>query len=605
MKVRCGFEWHVQLDTSKLFCGCDSKISDKIDYTIERVLRASAGESGVKDVSASFEEERHRKVFYLGSRDSSCLVEADEEPPHKLNEEALQIAVNIATALKMKIFENIIFMRKTIVDGSNTSGFQRTALLGMDGEFRDKKKNIKIKTLMLEEDSARKEKEDQNSISYKLDRLGVPLVEISTDVIDTDENEAKEIALEFGTFTRLFKVKRGIGTIRQDINLSVEGGSRVELKGFQNLRQMEKVILNEGQRQQNLLKIIKEKGHLKSLLNENQITEISGFLKGTESRIIKEAIANKNKILAVKLPEMKGLLGSLIQMNKTFGAEISDYLKIRNGAGIIHSDELPGYGISETEKLSVERVLGCETRDAFMFSIVKDEESGKEVVKNAICRLKELLTEVPSEVRVVNDDGTNSFLRPIGGEARLYVETDLPLIRINKQIFEKAKIYKDISIEKLGKEYGMDEETVNLLIKENKLNLAIKLREDLKVSPKDIIKVMINDAKYIKNKFGVEINDETLIYLLKKISRNEISRDSSRFILEALASGDCKAVDECISKHKLQRVPEGTLRKEVKNIETSLKTKDPVKIITSLREKFGFSFDASDVVKILKEDDTK
>ncbi|MDP8012740.1 MAG: hypothetical protein RAK22_01405, partial [Nanoarchaeota archaeon] len=481
----------------------------------------------------------------------------------------------------------------------------RTALLGMDGEFRDKKKNIKIKTLMLEEDSARKEKEDQNSISYKLDRLGVPLVEISTDVIDTDENEAKEIALEFGTFTRLFKVKRGIGTIRQDINLSVEGGSRVELKGFQNLRQMEKVILNEGQRQQNLLKIIKEKGHLKSLLNEKQITEISGLLKGTESRIIKEAIANKNKILAVKLPEMKGLLGSLIQMNKTFGAEISDYLKIRNGAGIIHSDELPGYGISEIEKLSIEKALGCETGDAFMLSIVKDEESGKEVVKNAICRLKELLTEVPSEVRVVNDDGTNSFLRPIGGEARLYVETDLPLIRINKQIFEKAKIYKDISIEKLGKEYGMDEETVNLLIKENKLNLAIKLREDLKVSPKDIIKVMINDAKYIKNKFGVEINDETLILLLKKISRNEISRDSPRFILEAIASGDCKTVDECISKHKLQRVPEETLRKEVKNIETSLKTKDPVKIITSLREKFGFSFDASDVVKILKEDDTK
>ena len=394
MKIRCGFEWHVQIDSGKLFCRCKSEIKENKDYSeIKRLIRPSFGESGKIDVSAEFEGRKTKKIVYKVFNDTDCLVDIDEEPPHSIDRDALSTGVNLSYALNAYLLNNLIFMRKTIVDGSNTTGFQRTAILAVNGEFPFKEKKIKIDTISIEEDSARKETESKEETVYFLDRIGIPLIEIATGVIETDENEAKEIAMQFGKFTRLFNVKRGIGTIRQDVNLSIEGGKRVELKGFQNIREMDKVILNEAKRQENLIKIKNDFGYITKEIENWQFKDIKEVLESTESNLIKNAIKNGKSIIGMNLEGLKGLLGTYVCENKRFGSEISDYLKIKLGYGIIHLDELPAYGISENEKNRIAEKLNCSQNDSFLFSICDKgyEKATEEAIKERLTSLLRLI----------------------------------------------------------------------------------------------------------------------------------------------------------------------------------------------------------------------
>ena len=224
MKIRCGFEWHVQIDSGKLFCGCRPIIheEERSDSKISRVLTPSFGESGRIDISAAFEGKTPKNVLYEVFNDTDCLVDLDEEPPHDIDSGALEVALQMCSAMGCTVFDPLIFMRKVIVDGSNTSGFQRTALVGIEGGFSANDKKVSIESISLEEDSARIAAPKDGKTTYRIDRLGIPLVEIATGIIETDEKEAKEIAMAFGRLTRLFNVRRGIGTIRQDVNLSIE-----------------------------------------------------------------------------------------------------------------------------------------------------------------------------------------------------------------------------------------------------------------------------------------------------------------------------------------------------------------------------------------------
>ncbi|MCL4397360.1 Glu-tRNA(Gln) amidotransferase subunit GatE [Candidatus Parvarchaeota archaeon] len=502
MKIKCGFEWHVQIDSGKLFCRCKSEIKENKDYLeIKRLIRPSFGESGKIDISAEFEGQKTKNIVYKVFNDTDCLVDIDEEPPHDLDRDALSAGVNLSYALNMHIMNNLIFMRKTIVDGSNTTGFQRTAILAVNGEFPFKEKKIKIDTISIEEDSARKETENREETVYFLDRIGIPLIEIATGIIETDENEAKEIAMQFGKFTRLFNVKRGIGTIRQDVNLSIEGGKRVELKGFQNIREMDKVILNEAKRQENLIKIKNDWGYVTNEIENWKFEDIKEIFDGTESNLIKTALKNGKSIIGMRLEGLKGLLGTYICENKRFGSEISDYLKIKLGYGIIHFDELPAYGISENEKTNIFKRLNCGENDSFLFSIYDKEyeNSAMEVIKE---RLTSLLKDVPSEVRLVQDDNTTRFLRPMGGKDRMYVETDLPIIKIDADILKEGKEYVGRSVDSLKASLNISEEFLDQLISARKLNEAVYLNKKTGLDFNVIIQIAVEDWKYIRRKFG-------------------------------------------------------------------------------------------------------
>ncbi|MBI2106748.1 Glu-tRNA(Gln) amidotransferase subunit GatE [Candidatus Woesearchaeota archaeon] len=255
LNFQCGIEIHKQLESHKLFCKCPTVIDNSTpNLKIRRRLKSVAGEIGEKDIAMLYEESKNKEFVYEFSNDYACLTCLDEEPPQNINQEALDIALEISLLLNAKVVPMIIIMRKVILDGSNVASFQRSALIAEDGEINTSKGKIKIPTILLEEDSARKVGEDKDSVIYRLDRLGFPLVEISTAPDIKDGEHAKEVATLIGmTLRSTGRTKRGIGTIRQDINLSINKGARVELKGFQDLKNMPSVIDNEIKRQLSLI----------------------------------------------------------------------------------------------------------------------------------------------------------------------------------------------------------------------------------------------------------------------------------------------------------------------------------------------------------------
>ena len=269
---KCGIEIHQQLEGLKLFCNCQTlNLRDtKEDLTFFRKLRAVAGETGEIDKAAQHEMAKGKEYTYKGDSQDCCLVEMDEEPPHPINQEAVNVVLQVASLLKAKIVDEIQVMRKTVVDGSNTSGFQRTALVAYDGKLQTSKGIVRIPSICLEEEACQKVKDEKDSTTYRLDRLGIPLIEIATEPDIKDNEHAKETAEKLGMILRSTgKVKRGLGTIRQDVNISIKNHPRVEIKGFQEIRTMPKVIENEIQRQ---LKEKKPESHVRKV-NKDKTTD--------------------------------------------------------------------------------------------------------------------------------------------------------------------------------------------------------------------------------------------------------------------------------------------------------------------------------------------
>ena len=307
---KCGLEIHQKLQSYKLFCGCPSILRDDTsDIVIKRKLRAVAGETGSIDIAAKHAMEKSQEFIYEAYSDTTCLVELDEEPPNKLNEEALNIAIEVALLLKCEIVDELHFMRKIVIDGSNTSGFQRTALLARNGFIETSKGNVRIGSIYLEEESAKNVKESKDNRIWRLDRLGIPLIEIQTEADILDEKHAKETAEKIGMILRSTnKVMRGIGSIRQDVNISIKGHPRVEIKGFQDIRLIETVIKNEVDRQLNDLKTKKDLfGHVRNVKVDGS-TEFLRPLPGS-SRMYPETDVpifkiSKERIKSIILPEI-------------------------------------------------------------------------------------------------------------------------------------------------------------------------------------------------------------------------------------------------------------------------------------------------------------
>ena len=259
--LKVGLEIHQQLNSEKkLFCNRKTELfKGEPETTFMRRLRPTQSELGQIDPAAFFEFQKGIQVLYEGEKETSCLVEMDEEPPHNLNPEALTAALTISLMLNAEPIDEIQVMRKTVIDGSNTTGFQRTSIVALDGEVEILGKNVPIQHIGLEEDAARKTGETPQVLRYRIDRLCIPLIEIATSPIIKTPQQAQEVAFAVGRILRATKmVKRGLGTIRQDLNISIRDGALVEIKGVQELELVSLVIENEAQRQLNLLRIREE-----------------------------------------------------------------------------------------------------------------------------------------------------------------------------------------------------------------------------------------------------------------------------------------------------------------------------------------------------------
>jgi glutamyl-tRNA(Gln) amidotransferase subunit E len=455
--LKVGIEIHQQLDTRyKLFCHCPTEHRDVKESNFEffRYLRLKKSEIGEEDRAAKEEVARSRRFIYK-FYDTTCLVEADEEPPRELNPEALQIAIQVAKMLNMTLVDEIHVMRKIVIDGSNTTGFQRTALVAFDGYLDVDGERIGVSTLCVEEEACRKVEEKGGVVVYSLDRLGIPLIEIGTEPDIKTPEMAKKVAAKLGMILRSTgKVKRGIGTIRQDVNISIKDGARVEIKGVQELDILDKIVEFEVIRQLNLLKIRDE---LKKRRAEvvNRIFDVTHVFKDTKSRIMK----GKN-VKAILLRGFAGIIGREIQPNRRLGTEFADIAKNFGLGGIFHTDELPKYGITQEEVDELKTRLKAGEIDAI---VIAAGESGR--VENALKRIIEraefCLVGVPEETRKANEDGTTSYLRPLPGAERMYPETDVPPIVLTEEMIsievpelieERVKRYSKILPESLAHE---------------------------------------------------------------------------------------------------------------------------------------------------------
>ncbi len=447
--LRVGIEIHQQLDTRhKLFCRCptDLRETEDSDFEFFRYLRLKRSELGTEDRAAREEVMRSRKFVYK-FYDTTCLVEADEEPPTEINREALLVGIQIAKMLNMELVDELHVMRKIVIDGSNTTGFQRTALLAFDGYVEVDGRRIGVATLCIEEEAARKVEERRGEVVYSLDRLGIPLVEIGTEP-DIDSPElARKVARKLGMILRSTgKVKRGLGTIRQDVNISIRDGARVEIKGVQDVDILDRIVEYEVIRQVNLLRIRDELRRRNASVCE-EIFDVRDVFKNTKSKILRKA----KEIMAIKLSGFAGIVGMEIQPGRRLGTEFADIAKTFGLGGIFHTDELPAYGVSEEEVRSLKSAVGAGESDAVVIAS-GDEQRVRNALQRIIERAEHCLVGVPEETRRANEDGTTSYLRPLPGAARMYPETDVPPVKIDDEmksvdtpelIEERAKRYEE------------------------------------------------------------------------------------------------------------------------------------------------------------------
>ncbi len=466
--LKCGLEVHQQLDTGKLFCRTPSLLrEDKPDYTLERRLRPVVSELGELDKAALEAHKKGLTYIYEGYNDTISLVELDEEPPQPIDSKALDTVLEIATMSGSKIIDEMFVMRKMVIDGSNTSGFQRTMLVATRGSVKLKNKELGIQTIVIEEDSARPMEKTNKTVTYRLDRLGIPLIELATEPGIKTPEEAKEAAREIGTlFRRTGSVKRGLGTIRQDLNVSIRGGARVEIKGVQELEIIDEYVKREAQRQLGLLEIkaeLEKRGAKKSDLNPKPI-DITKIFSGTQAKIIRKALDEKQSVLAIKLQKFSGLVGKELQAGRRLGTEFSDHVKTKTGLkGIFHSDELPNYGITKEEAEAVSRELGLGKEDAFVL-VAAGKEKAEEALGIVAARASQCLESVPEETRGAIEQGNSEYLRPLPGAARMYPETDLQSITINEKKLKQIGAGLPLTIserEKLYSKLGLNEKLAN------------------------------------------------------------------------------------------------------------------------------------------------
>jgi glutamyl-tRNA(Gln) amidotransferase subunit E len=458
-----GLEIHQQLDTAtKLFCGCPTERRDPEESTrrFTRYLHPTKSELGELDEAAVEESTIDREFEYLAF-DTTCLVEEDDEPPHRIDDEALDVTLRIAALLDMTVVDQAHVMRKIVVDGSNTSGFQRTALIGQDGEIETSEGPVGVEDLLLEEESAARIAATDGGVRFGLDRLGIPLVEIGTAPDIASPEQAREAAERIGMLLRSTgSVKRGLGTIRQDVNVSIAEGARVEIKGVQALDEIEEIVRLEVGRQVELLDIAAELDARDAAVGDPR--DVTSVFADTDSGVIRDAIdasaapqgADAGRVVAVPLYGFDGLVGREIQPDRRLGTECSDHAKRHGAGGIFHTDELPAYGVTEAEVAALRDAVDAGPGDAV--AIVADDAETAGLAIEAVAERAEAAIEgVPEETRDATPDGTTRYLRPLPGAARMYPETDVPPVELDASDVDPPELLT-AKVERYREAYGLD-----------------------------------------------------------------------------------------------------------------------------------------------------
>ena len=574
--LKVGLECHQQLDTKeKLFCSCKPELfKEKPKIFFLRRLRPTQSELGQIDPAAYFEFQKGVKILYEADPQTSCLVEMDEEPPHELNREALDIALTAALMMNAKPVDEVHVMRKVVIDGSNTTGFQRTCVVALNGEIQVEGKKIPIEHVSLEEDAARKTGEDGFIIHYRIDRLCIPLVEVATGPVIYSPKEAEKVALAIGRILRATgKAKRGIGTIRQDLNISIRDGALIEVKGVQELELLSKVVELEVQRQLNLLKIrdeLQRRGITKEKIKE-EIVDVTSVFINTKCSLLRKAIKQNKRVMALKLPGFSGLLGTELAPGLRLGTEMADRARFWGKVGgILHTDELPSYGVTEDEIKNLRMMLEAEPQDAVV--IVADVKENCIDALHAVAeRAKEALRGVPEETRAAKQDGTTRYMRPRPGAARMYPETDVPPIAITPEHIRRLKKrlpeLPEQKTKRIIREYGINEKLARQLQDSDYSDLFEVIVEETSASPTLVAATLTETFKALKRE-GVKVEnlrDDQIIEAFRLVSSGKTSKEALPEIVKWLSIHEEASPMEAIEALGLSMLSEDELREVIKD----------------------------------------
>jgi len=565
LNLKVGIELHRQLKTAhKLFCDCPVRtqsISDK-HFQFLRRLRISESEMGEVDPAALFEATKQGWIKYDAERNSSCLVEADEEPPHEINREALDTAILVCRMLKAKIVDEVHVMRKIVIDGSNTSGFQRTMVVGYDGmlEWKDGPiKEVGVQTITLEEDAARIL--HSNGIKeYALDRLGIPLIEISLSPVTASPLEIQKLAEYLGRMLKnTGKVESGLGTVRQDINISVDNGPIIEVKGVQQLDLISKVVDFEWKRQNWLNELASElrlRGLSESDFDSRQI-DVTDLLLSIKGSWIAASLKKGEKAFAMLVPKFSGIFSKEPGKNMRLGKELADVARSYGLGGLIHSDELPSNGIEKEHIKEIMKSIDAKEGDGFILLIA--DTSKLEYVFPAIRkRLKQALKGVPAETRAATQDGETKFIRPRPGSARMYPETDIEPVKITDEDIIRADSSIpepwEKKVEALVHKYYISKELAIKLLDSEYLDLFIDACNKTDLQPSFIASLLTEGLVSLKRE-GVELQQEQiLLELMLNVSKGIIAKEASLDILRSIGKGESNDLNEAIQKLGLKRI---------------------------------------------------
>ena len=538
-----GIEIHQQLDTKeKLFCHCPTMLREVAEHSGEffRYLRATESEMGEIDRAAKEEMKRDRKFLYY-TYDTTCLVENDEEPPAPLNDEALSVCLTIGKMFGMTPIPQIHTMRKLVIDGSNTSGFQRTGLVAVRGILPN---GGEIETICLEEEAAQRVKDD----CFSLDRLGIPLIEITTSPCMHTPEEVQKMAEYIGMVLRSTgKVKRGIGTIRQDVNISIASGARVEIKGVQELDLIAEVVKREVRRQQELLAIRDELRARGASVAHAASQDVTGLFKETKSTVLKKA----KRISAITLKGFAGLVGREIQPGRRLGSEMSDYAKKCGVGGIFHTDELPAYGVTEEEVAMLRSHMQAEAQDCVIIVSGANEKQAACALSQVIIRAGMALSDspVPEETRKMLEEGSTAYMRPLPGAARMYPETDVLPVVIGEERW-KAVIVPELlthKAERYAKDYAIDLNYALQLAASDKLPLFERAVSE-KIKPKLAAFTILSTATELRRE-GVDVRavtDESYLAIWHAVENGRAAKEAIPDLLRSIAGGS--TVDAALAR---------------------------------------------------------
>ncbi|WP_396612377.1 Glu-tRNA(Gln) amidotransferase subunit GatE [Haloferax sp. S1W] len=561
-----GLEIHQQLDTAtKLFCSCPTELREpeEDERTFTRFLHPTKSELGELD-EAALEESRVDREFEYLAYDTTCLVEEDDEPPHELDVEARTVAMQIAELLDMSVVDQAHVMRKLVIDGSNTSGFQRTTLIAQDGEIETSDGPVSIVDIMLEEESAQRIEERDDGVLFSLDRLGIPLIEIGTGPDISSPEQAREAAETIGMLLRSTgKVKRGLGTIRQDVNVSIEEGARVEIKGVQALDQIDEIVRSEVGRQAELIEIRDELQSREASVGD--VADVTDVFADSDSGVIRGALDAGGKVMGVRLAGFDGLVGRELQPDRRLGTEFSDHAKRHGAGGIFHTDELPAYGVTEEEVDALREAVGAGHEDAV--AIVADDPETADLAIEAVAdRAEVAIEEVPEETRGANDDGTTRYLRPLPGAARMYPETDVIPVDLDPSDVETPELLTE-KVDRYQEDFGLDAGLADQVAYGRKMPLFEQAVDDGidATFAAGLLESTLTELR--RDDVAVEnLSDDHLLAVMHLVEDGDLAKEGVNDVLSTIAETPDLTAEEAVEEAGLSGVSEDEVREAISEV---------------------------------------